>query len=263
MKQTFILIILFLSAFTQFAAAQKTRTQIAQEAADTIVSVNIVKENGSIKSATGFIVNPNGVIATAKHAVKDARLINLTLKNGAVSDEAKVLAVADLKDVDLALLKITAFNLPTVAFGDSDKVQVGEDITVIGNPRRLQNTVTNGLISQLRLVGDNIIWQQISAPISPSSSGSPVFNARGEVVGVALSSLQGADNQNLNFSVPSNYLVELMSQNGYAAARPKPAEKVQYGQNKKPLSIYGKISEHMQKSWRILKKKTKDFFSRK
>jgi len=262
MKQTFILIILFLSAFMPSAAAQKTRTQIAQEAADTIVSVNIVKQDGAIKSATGFIVNPNGVIATAKHAVKDARLINLTFKNGAVSDEAKVIALADLKDVDLALIKITAFNLPIVVFGDSGKVQVGEDITVIGNPRRLQNTVTNGLISQLRLVNDGVVWQQISAPISPSSSGSPVFNVRGEVIGVALSSLQGADNQNLNFSVPSNYLIELMAQNGFTAARAK-TTKVQYAQNKKTLGIYGRIAGHIQKSWRILKKKTKDFFSRK
>lgn len=243
--------------------------------ADTIVSVNIAKKDGSIKSATGFIVHSEGVIATAKHAVKNAKHINLTFKNGAVSDEAKVLAVAEAKDVDLALLKITAFNLPVTYFGDSDKVQAGEDITVIGNPRRLQNTVTNGLISQLRLVEGGVVWQQISAPISPSSSGSPVFNARGEVVGIAISSLKGDNNQNLNFAIPSNYLIDLMMNNGYLASRakkpavqpsgaaaPQPQQQAAAAQNKKPLTVYERIAEHMKKSWHILTTKIKKFFGR-
>ena len=233
--------------------AAKTHGQISQEFGDTIVSVNAAKKDGSTLSGTGFVVHPSGIIATAGHVVEDAVFINLTFKNGATSDEAVVLAVSEEQEIDLALLKIEAKNLPRVVFADSDNVRAGDEITVIGNPRRLQNTITSGLISQLRQVSDCVVWQQISAPISPSSSGSPVFNNKGYVIGVVLSSLKGKDNQNLNFAMPSNYLTRLMLENNIIPDTE--ADRYEDKALCKPQqrAWADKIGDHIRKSWYILK----------
>jgi len=250
MKKLLFLVFLGLPIF---CFAVKTHTKIAEEFGDTIVSVNVAKKDGSTHSGTGFIVHPNGIIATAGHVTENAIFINLTFKNGAISDEAKLIAITQNKEIDLALLRIDIKNLPHVIFGNSDYVRAGEEITVIGNPRRLQNTITNGLISQLRQVRKGIIWQQISAPISPSSSGSPVFNNKGFVIGVALSSLRGEDNQNLNFAIPSNYLMQLMYENNIT-----PDVETKRFENKTPGVLKqrtwaDKMRDHIKKSWYILK----------
>ena len=167
----------------------KSHVEIAEENSPAIVAINVLKKDGTTFNGTGFVVTQDGVIATSRHVVEGAMFVNVTFNTGAISGEAKQLVQAG--EVDLALIKIEAKNLPTVSLGNSDYVLPGEEITVIGNPRRLQNTVTSGLISQVRKKSDGIIWHQISAPISPSSSGSPVFNKEGLVVSVAFSSYKG------------------------------------------------------------------------
>ena len=220
--------------------------RIAQENAPAVVAVNVVKQDGSTFTGTGFVLTPDGLLATSRHVSADALYINVTFNNGVVSGEA--VPVAQAGNVDISLLKIQAENLPTVKLGNSDEVLPGQTITVIGNPRRLQNTVSSGLISQVRKKADGIIWHQISAPISPSSSGSPVFNDKGEVVSVAFSSYKGEGNQNLNFSVPSNYLAELVRAAGYTL--PQRQEVAQQTVPKKKNAFV----THIQKSWEILKR---------
>ena len=255
MRKTLILALLLLPCAS---FAQKTHVQIADEYGDTIVSVNVAKKDGSTHSGTGFIVNKDGVIATAGHVVEDAIFLNVTFKNGAVSDEALLIDVSHDKEIDLALLKIPNENLPHVSFRNSNYVRAGEEITVIGNPRRLQNTVTNGLISQIRQVSQEVIWHQISAPISPSSSGSPVFNNQGYVIGIALSSLKGKDNQNLNFAIPSNYLLQMMAENNIQPQMEEVKHNVKAGHAQpkpKKLTWIQLVQLHIKKSWYILKKK--------
>ena len=220
--------------------------RIAQENAPAVVAVNVVKQDGSTFTGTGFVLTPDGLLATSRHVSADALYINVTFNNGVVSGEA--VPVAQAGNVDISLLKIQAENLPTVKLGNSDEVLPGQTITVIGNPRRLQNTVSSGLISQVRKKADGIIWHQISAPISPSSSGSPVFSDKGEVVSVAFSSYKGEGNQNLNFSVPSNYLAELVRAAGYTL--PQRQEVAQQTAPKKKNAFV----THIQKSWEILKR---------
>lgn len=220
--------------------------RIAQENAPAVVAVNVVKQDGSTFTGTGFVLTPDGLLATSRHVSADALYINVTFNNGVVSGEA--VPVAQAGNVDISLLKIQAENLPTVKLGNSDEVLPGQTITVIGNPRRLQNTISSGLISQVRKKADGIIWHQISAPISPSSSGSPVFNDKGEVVSVAFSSYKGEGNQNLNFSVPSNYLAELVRAAGYTL--PQRQEVAQQTVPKKKNAFV----THIQKSWGILKR---------
>lgn len=238
----------FLSLWLCMAAQAKTRIQIAEDNSPAIVAVNVLKQDGSTFTGTGFMVTPDGVLATNRHVVDNALYINITFNTGAVSGQAEI--VGTDAAVDLALLKIGARNLPVVTLTDSDYVLPGQEITVIGNPRRLQNTVTSGLISQVRKKSDGIIWHQISAPISPSSSGSPVFNEDGEVISVAFSSYKGEGNQNLNFSVPSNYLIRLLRRHNYQpAVAPHQTERNQTGAN-----WWDKVKAHLAKSWEISKR---------
>ncbi len=227
--------------------AENDHVRIAQENAPAVVAVNVVKKDGSTFTGTGFVLLQNGLIATSRHVSDDALYMNITFNNGAVSGEAVTVAQAD--KVDLSLLKIQALNLPTVRLADSDAVLPGQSITVIGNPRRLQNTISSGLISQVRKKADGIIWHQISAPISPSSSGSPVFNANGEVISIAFASYKGDGNQNLNFAVPSNYLAALASAAGYTLQPAAPKElQTSSEQTGNP------IVNHVKKAWVILKR---------
>lgn len=249
-----ILILLFLLC-PALSYADKTHAQIAEEYGNTIVSVNVAKKNGATHSGTGFIVHHSGLIATAGHVVRGAAFVNVTFKNGAVSEQAKIVEIIPNEEIDLALIKLDLNDLPTVVFKNSDFVRAGDEITVIGNPRRLQNTITNGLVSQIRKMGQGVIWHQISAPISPSSSGSPVFDRNGAVIGVALSSLKGKDNQNLNFAIPSNYLMQLMLDNMYEPEfYSKKQLKPQQAYSGK-MSFWQLLKNHMKKSWAILSKK--------
>lgn len=237
-----LLACLFFFTLTPCLAA-KTHVQIAEENAKNVVAVNVAKNDGTTFTGTGFVVHPDGLIATSRHVADNALYMNITFNTGAVSGEAQL--VAQSKEVDLALLKIQAANLPTAVIGNSDTVLPGQIITVIGNPRRLQNTVSSGLISQVRQKANGILWHQISAPISPSSSGSPVFNENGEVVSVAFGSYKGEGNQNLNFAVPSNYLVQLMQSIGFTPTRPRQTAQ----QADKNAFV-----QHVKKSWQILKR---------
>ncbi len=248
-----LLVCFFLLLGLSTAAPAKTRVEIAEENSPSIVAVNVLKKDGTTFTGTGFVVTEDGVIATSRHVVQDAMFVNITFNTGAISGQAQLLAFSPT--VDLAIVKINARHLPTVTLGDSDYVLPGQEITVIGNPRRLHNTVTSGLISQVRRKSDGTIWHQISAPISPSSSGSPVFNEQGQVISIAFSTYQGEGNQNLNFSVPSNYLSQLLHTNGYYPPLP-PAVSASAVQTEQ--GFWDKVQAHLNKSWQI----TKRLFSR-
>lgn len=203
-----ILKIIFIFLLLPAAVCAKNHADIAKENAPSVVTVNVLKKDGAITMGTGFIVAEHGVIAAAEHVVRDSLYINVTFATGVSSAEAAVIAASTERD--LALLRIEAQNLPAVTLADSDYVCAGDRITIIGHPWGLQNTVTSGLVSQVRQLKDGMVMHQISAAIAPSSSGSPVFNKRGEVVSVAVSGHKEAQGGNFNFAVPSNYLAELM-----------------------------------------------------
>lgn len=220
--------------------AQHDHVQIAQQNMPAVVLVNVMHKDGSTSSGTGFVITQDGLIVTASHVLKDAIFTNITFPNSTVSGEA--ITLAEHPQADLALLKIEARHLPTVTLATDDTVLPGQTITVIGNPRRLQNTVTSGLISQIRPRPDGSVWLQISAPISPRSSGSPVFNRNGEVIGMAVASVAGEGNQNLNFALPAAEIKNLLTQEGLSVpARPaKPSGNA--------------LVRHLKKSWEITKR---------
>jgi tetratricopeptide (TPR) repeat protein len=111
------------------------------------------------------------------------------------------------KDNDIAIFKVDGKGLPTVKIAIGYKPKQGEGIFVIGNPLGLETTVSDGIISSLRGKGKLI---QITAPVSEGSSGSPVFNSKGKVIGAATFYIKGG--QNLNFAIPVKYVVNLLNE---------------------------------------------------
>ena len=151
---------------------------------------------------TGFMVMASGVFVTNYHVIQGVYPAQVRLASGDVYDAISVIDTDERKDI--AVLKIKGFNLPVVQLADSDGVKVGSEVVVIGNPKGLEGTVTNGLVSAIRDTGEGYKIFQISAPISPGSSGSPVFDKTGQVIGIATATVK--DGQNLNFAVPMNYI---------------------------------------------------------
>jgi len=149
---------------------------------------------------SGFIISSDGYILTNNHVVDMAKDIKVALADGRVLD-AKLIGKS--KEIDIALIKIEAADLPAVTLGDSDALEVGDWVVAIGNPFGLSHTVTAGIVSAKgRVIGvgpyDDLI--QTDAAINPGNSGGPLFNTKGEVVGI--NTVIIATGQNLGFSVP-------------------------------------------------------------
>ena len=235
-----------LSAQTTVSDQEAARIRLVQANMPAVVTINVAYQDGSTFTGTGFVLTPEGLLATNRHVCENALYINTTFPDGIVSDEAEVVATDN--QVDLALLKIPAQNLHTVQITPSAHALAGQDIVVIGNPRRLQNTVSTGIISQVRQKADGTIWYQISAPLSPSSSGSPVFNMKGEVMAVAFASLAGENNQNLNFAVPADYLRKLAESAGYQL----PIDESHTPDKSTSPTAANPFLNHIKRSWQIL-----------
>ncbi|MEO7731829.1 MAG: trypsin-like peptidase domain-containing protein [Kofleriaceae bacterium] len=177
-------------------------------------------EAGRDKVGTGFILDKLGLVATNLHVVAGESAIKVRLYDGS---QYAVLQIAGIDpDRDLALLRIKPTkDLPVLKLGDSDVMTAGDQIVTIGNPLGVFDySVTEGLISQVRPVcgradiaaqrcKQELTVLQISAAISPGSSGGPLFNQSGEVVGVTTAITSG---QNLNLAVPGNYLKAVVAQ---------------------------------------------------
>ena len=155
---------------------------------------------------SGFFVEHN-LIATNFHVIEGATqgIAKLVGENRQYTIEG--ITAAD-KQNDLAILKVTAFGDQPLPLGESDNAKIGTTVYVAGNPPGLEGTFSDGIIS--RLSGDDEKRLQMTAPISPGSSGGPVLNSRGEVIGVSFAGHRALDAQNLNFAIPSNYLKKLI-----------------------------------------------------
>ncbi len=187
------------------APAKLTPAEIAVRAMPSIVSVRTPDGFG-----TGFVVREDGWIVTNLHVVAGAERATVALPDKTVHPVVEVVSVS--APHDLVVLRIEAKKLPVLTLGDSDAVHPGDPIVAIGHPLGLEDTVSNGLLSAVRKV-DGLVVLQVSAPIAPGSSGGPLFNEQGEVIGVATAILSGG--QNLNLGLPASYVRELV-------ARPDP-----------------------------------------
>lgn len=163
---------------------------------------------------SGVIVASQGHILTNNHVISGAEDIEVLLKDGRY---LKATIVGRDLETDLALLKVTAQNLPTIHFGDSSTLQVGDIVLAIGNPFGLGHTVTSGIVSALNRSRfrandfDNFI--QTDAAINPGNSGGALVNTQGDMIGlntINISSSGGS--QGIGFAIPSSLARDIMGQ---------------------------------------------------
>jgi serine protease Do len=170
---------------------------------------------------TGMVMDSQGYILTNYHVVAGATKIQVLLASG---EQYPAKVVGTDQKTDLAVIRISAKgSLPSVTFGDSDKVQVGEWVVAIGHPRGLDQTVTQGIISAKHRTGitDPSTYQdflQTDAAINPGNSGGPLLNLQGEVIGVnAVIVSASGGYEGIGFAIPSNmalYIARQLIANG-------------------------------------------------
>ena len=189
--------------------------------------VNIAPLSASVKSGepprgdrgpnnpgtgSGVIVDKEGLIITNNHVVGDAKEVEVRL-----SDKTKFVGqvIGRDPDTDIAIVKITPTgDLPTVPFGDSSKVRVGQWVMAVGNPFSLDRTVTLGVVSGLERDAVRLsryeAFIQTDASINPGNSGGPLFNIKGEVIGINTAIINYA--QGIGFAIPSNMVQQVAGQ---------------------------------------------------
>src|SRR6476646_1597614 len=163
-------------------------------------------------SGSGVVIDPDGHIITNNHVIGDATEIEVRF-----SDKSKLIAQVVGKDLDtdLAVLKVSADHpLPSAKFGDSSGVRVGQWVLAVGNPFGLDRTVTLGVVSGIGRENINLSryenFIQTDASINPGNSGGPLFNLRGEVIGINTAIINFA--QGIGFAIPSNMAKQVIEQ---------------------------------------------------
>lgn len=205
---TFLLIVEASSAHAQ------TAQEIAKKAFGSTVLLVMEDANGQPHSlGSGFLVG-DGEIVSNLHVVAGAARGYAKLVGEKTKYEIEGIAAVDAER-DLVVLKIIPRRSQALPIGNSDVIQVGEPVYAVGNPQGLEGTFSQGIISSIREVGSDKLLQ-ITAPISPGSSGGPVLSGTGEVIGVSVATFKSG--QNLNFAIPSNYLKALLGKS--SAAKP-------------------------------------------
>ncbi len=163
-------------------------------------------------AGSGFIVSPDGVILTNAHVVQGADEVTVKLQD---RREFRAKVVGSDPRTDVAVLKIDAKNLPVAPLGKSSKLAAGEWVLAIGSPYGLESTVTAGVVSATgRNLQDNQVpFIQTDVAVNPGNSGGPLFNTRGEVVGINSQIYsQTGGYQGLSFSIPIDVAVKIKDQ---------------------------------------------------
>src|SRR5215467_8320623 len=203
---------------------QTVITELAEAAKPSVVSLFPISLGGKGRdfaqerapnapgSGAGVIITPDGHIITNNHVVGDATEIEVRL-----SDKTKLIAqvVGKDPDTDLAVLKVTSNHpLPSARFGDSTTVRVGQWVLAVGNPFGLERTVTLGVVSGIGRENVNLSryenFIQTDASINPGNSGGPLFNLRGEIIGINTAIINFA--QGIGFAIPSNMAKQVIQQ---------------------------------------------------
>lgn len=203
----------------QTSSAKKDIPTIAKSAKGAIVTIVTANNDDPIALGSGFLVSSDGAIATNYHVIASGNVAVVKFADGTVLPVDGVLATDKVHD--LAIIKVHGKTFQTLTLGNSDQIQVGEEVVAIGNPLGLELTVSNGILSGVRITKEEDKFLQTTAPISHGSSGGPLFNMLGEVVGVNTLYLEGG--ASLNFAIPANDVKKLLH-NQFAQLQQLPNE---------------------------------------
>lgn len=224
-----IYIILFFNA-SIFYSQTLTAEQIYKKINNTVVVVHAYNSNNElVKQGSGVVLNEKGYIVTNYHVLSGCDRIEI-LHNKEIVPYVDIIGIDVEKDI--LILKIKAKKFPAIKLGDSKDLNIGQRVYAIGSPLGFENTISEGIISGLRSYEEyDKNYIQITASISPGSSGGAVVNDKGELIGI--STLTVEKGQNLNFAIPINDILnvdissygkddtykdfELLSKGNYAA----------------------------------------------
>jgi serine protease Do len=166
---------------------------------------------------SGFVISPDGYIVTNAHVIENAEVINVRFTD---KREMKAKVIGSDKRSDVALIKVEATGLPFVKLGDSNSMRVGEWVLAIGSPFGFANTVTAGILSAKSrdlpadsTASDAVPFLQTDVAVNPGNSGGPLFNLKGEVVGInsQIFSRTGAY-AGISFAIPIDYATNVIEQ---------------------------------------------------
>jgi serine protease Do len=210
-------------AFTKKSISEVARFVVPS----TVQVINLMEKKSDIDgekgqlipsgTGTGSIINKEGIVLTNSHVVNGAAALLVLL-----SDERQLAAtlVGEDENADVAVLKITnpPADLIPIKLGDSDKLEIGDWVVAIGNPFRMRNTVTAGIISAVNqpksaeVALEDLLYIQTDAPINPGNSGGPLVNIQGEIVGINSWIYSGGSGGSvgLGFAIPINAAKEIM-----------------------------------------------------
>ena len=203
MKIATLLITFLIIPITTFALDVKSVFDQSRPSVVLIVAYDSNNQPSGIGS--GFFIGDGKSIATNYHVISNAADLKIKASDGQIGNVVSILGLNEKND--LALLEVDIQGVPLTL--SNNQPDIGEDILAIGNPSGLEGTVSTGIVSGIR-TEEGSQYFQITAPISPGSSGGPIINENSEVVGVASFYLDGA--QSLNFAMPSAYVQKLLNE---------------------------------------------------
>ena len=206
---TTMLMLLSLPVFPfSFGKLEKSAVAIYEDINPAIVTVDSQLSDG-LSCGTGCIIDKSGVILTSAHVIDVGNAVVVTTNNGQNYDAKVLKRLGENKDI--ALLKIDAKrDFKTVKLGNSEKIKVGEKVLAIGNPFGFSGTLTQGIISRIEKEKNRI---QTDAAINPGSSGGPLLNTKGEIIGIN-QAIYNPDNNisniGIGFATPINLVKEYL-----------------------------------------------------
>ena len=185
-----------------------TVSDIYEKINPAIVSIDSHLGDG-ISCGTGCIIKSNGTILTSAHIIEDSNNIIITMSNGEDYKAEVLKKIGENKDI--AILKISVpYELKTVKLGNSEKIKVGDSVLALGNPFGFNGTLTKGIISRIDYSKNRI---QTDAAINPGSSGGPLLNSHGEIIGIN-QAIYNPDNNisnvGIGFAIPVNIIKEYL-----------------------------------------------------
>ncbi len=194
-----------------------TLSDIAHDSSKSVVTIITSDAMGRpLEQGSGFLVTSDGKVVTNYHVIAGADSAMVKFSDGGIYGVEGIIRADKEKDVAVLKLKASEREFAFLPRGDTAQVRVGDEVVAIGSPLGLEGTVSTGVVSAKRTMpGSQIDVFQITAPISPGSSGGALLNAKGEVIGVPF--VQVVSGQNLNFAVPITYVSPLI-----VDAPPKP-----------------------------------------
>ncbi|MDT8901980.1 S1C family serine protease [Anaeroselena agilis] len=207
-----LLLAALLMAFASPAAAEADLAQLVKDVEPAVLFIVMYDRDGDQYGlGSGFFISPEGEFLTNRHVLKDAFSAVAVSPSGRKYPVTKVVAIHPEADIVKATVGNVIEPVPFLRIS-RDEVVKGQRIFVFGNPKGLSFTVSDGIVSGFRKIGSFGEVFQMTAPISPGSSGGPVVNAAGEVVGVSVG--HRAEGQNLNFAVRAKAIDEMVTPSG-------------------------------------------------